>query len=234
MTNAVFIPGLLCTEALYEAQIAALGGIDISIGNHRQHDSMERIARHILNEAPETFLLAGLSMGGYIAFEIMRQAPERVSALILMDTSARPDAPEQTERRKGLVVKAENEGIGPVIEELIPHFLAERHHKRTDLRLAVTSMANEIGVDAFARQQTAIMNRPDSRPSLDVISCPTLIIVGDEDALTPPDLAREIADGIAGSQLSVIEHCGHLATIEQPDAANAALKSFLEETGITV
>jgi len=232
MSNAVFVPGLLCTGELYAPQIEVLTGLDSVVGDHRTAETMSEIARGILETTPDRFVLFGLSMGGYVSFEIMRQAGERVQALVLLDTGARSDDPAKTEQRKALVTQAQNEGVDPVVDQLTPHFLAQRHHRRDDLKIIVRRMAHDTGAMAFARQQRAIMTRPDSRPSLGAIACPTLVIVGNEDTLTPPEMAREICDGIPGAQLSVIEKCGHLATLEQPEAVTAAIRSFLEGEGI--
>lgn len=233
MTQALFIPGLLCTGELYAPQIETLSGLDVMIGDHQSYDSISEIARHILEYAPEKFVLAGLSMGGYVALEVMRQAGDQVQALILLDTSARADAPEKAADREKLMTVAANKGIAPVVDALLPHIIAERHHGRDDLKMIVSRMARDTGPTVFARQQTAIMNRQDSRPSLAAINCPTLIVVGDEDTLTPPELAQEIAEGIPGAHLEVVPECGHLATIEQPEAVNAAIKSFLKGARVT-
>lgn len=233
MTQAIFVPGLLCTDWLYGPQFEGLPGLDISIGDHRSHDSMEAIARHILDSAPDTFVLAGLSMGGYVAFEMMRQAPERVTALIVMDTGARADTAEQTLKRQWLMDMASLQGLDPIIETLTPLFLAERHHGKEELTELIRDMAHETGVKTFMKQQKAIMGRANSRPTLASITCPTLVLVGAEDTLTPPDLAKEIATGIKGAHLRAIEKCGHLSTLEQPEAVNNAIHSFLEGAGIT-
>lgn len=232
MAGAVFVPGLLCTGELFASQRRALSGVlEIAIGDHRSDDNFTGMARHILGNAPEKFVYAGLSMGGYAGFEIMRQAPERIEALILMNTSALADAPEQTERRKGLVAMAQSQGLDTVTDELLPMFLAEQNLGNKDLTETVHRMAGETGLDAFLNQQAAIMGREDSRSLLGAISCPTLVIVGANDILTPPELAREIADGISGAELKIIEDCGHLSAIEQPEAVSEAIKSFLEGVG---
>jgi pimeloyl-ACP methyl ester carboxylesterase len=202
------------------------------IGDHRAHDNFEDMARHILGNAPENFVFTGLSMGGYAGFEIMRQVPERVTALILMNTSARPDAPEQIERRRGLIETVNGQGIDAVVDAVLPAFLAEQNQGNTALTDKVRQMAGETGVETFLNQISAIMGRADSRPILQMISCPTLVIVGADDSLTPPELAREIVGGISGAELAVIPDCGHLSSIEQPDAVSQAIKSFLEGAGI--
>lgn len=234
MVDAVFVPGLLCTRALFAAQSGDLSEtLNISIGDHRQDDTLPAIARRILHNAPETFVCAGLSMGGYIGFELLRQAPERVKALVLLNTSARADTPDKTEGRQAMIALAEAEGIDAVADAHLPAFLSEKHLARDDLTSTIREMARSTGVEAYLRQQTAIMSRPDSREILREITVPTLVVVGADDILTPPELAKEMADGIPDADLLVIEDCGHLSTMERPQAVNDAIRSFLEKAGIT-
>jgi pimeloyl-ACP methyl ester carboxylesterase len=227
-TNLVLVPGLLCTAALWAPQIAALADIaDCMVANHRRHRTMKGIARSILAAAPERFALAGLSMGGYIAYDILRQAPERVQRLALLDTGVRADTPERTAARRDLVANAEREGVRRAQELLIPSLI---HPARLDDRPLVDTilkMAVDTGLEAFKRQEAAIIGRPDSRPLLASIRCPTLVLVGEQDALTPPERAREIADGIPGARLEIIADCGHMSTLEQPEAVNRALRAWL-------
>jgi len=219
----VFIPGLLCTEILFAPQIAAFSDHPILIGNHREHDSIEAIAANILERAPERFSLVGLSMGGYIAMEILREAPERVSRLALLDTNARADTPEQSERRQFLIKLAQKKDFKKVPHLLYPGFVHESREEDEHLRALVVEMAMETGKDAFIRQQTALINRVASRPRLGEIKCPTLVLVGEGDQLTPPDLAREIHEAIPNSQLSIIPGSGHLSTLETPALVTAEL-----------
>lgn len=228
--SVVFVPGLLCTGELYAPQIGALEAtFACSVAEHRLQDAMDAIAEHILSTAPGTFDLVGLSMGGYIAFEMAARAPERIGRLVLMDTSARPDRPEQTALRHELIALAEREGLGPVMDKLLPLFVAESRLDDPELVSVVRRMADDTGLDAFRRQQTAIMNRKDARPDLAQIACPTLVMVGEQDRLTPPDLAREIAEGIAGAKLRAIPRAGHLPTLEEPEAVNALLIELLQD-----
>jgi len=226
----ILVPGLLCTADLYAHQIAHLGDVAVSLATaeHSRHDSLGAIAEAILAAAPRQFALAGLSMGGYIAFEIMRRAPERVLKLALLDTSARADGPEQTARRKELLAEAEVGRFRGVTQKLLPLFIHPDRLQDKALVERVYAMATEIGRDAFFHQQRAIIARPDSRGDLARIKCPTLVLCGDADKLTPPERAREIADGIAGARLEIVAHCGHLATMEQPEAVTAALRQWLE------
>jgi pimeloyl-ACP methyl ester carboxylesterase len=189
---------------------------------------METIAASILAAAPPRFALVGLSMGGYLALTIMRMAPERVAKLALLDTSARPDRPEQTERRHAQIALAQAGRFGEVVDALFPIFVHRSRHDDAELRRIVRLMAEETGPQAFERQQRAIMARPDARPLLASIRCPTLVLVGEGDELTPPALSQEIADGIAAARLVVVPQCGHLSTLEQPDAVNRALSGWME------
>ena len=226
----VLIPGLLCDERLFSAQISALGDrAAVRVVDHRGAATMPTLAAEILALAPKRFALAGLSMGGYIAFEILRQAPERVERLALLDTSARPDLAEQSENRRRLVALAQKKGLAVPAREMFTKLVAPSRAEDETLRSVFLDMAEATGVSGFASQQAAIMTRADSRPMLARISCPTLVLVGEEDQLTPPQLAREIADGIAGSHLAVVPGAGHLSTLEAPEAVNAALKDWLSE-----
>jgi pimeloyl-ACP methyl ester carboxylesterase len=224
----VLVPGLLCSARLYAPQIAALWPLgQVAVADHRRDADIGAVAARILSVSPPRFALAGLSLGGYIAFEMLRQAPERIARLALLNTSARPETPEQTSAREKLIAKAETGKMNEVIEMLTPRFLHRDRHKDEALKRIVRDMAADTGIEAFVRQERTIMSRPDSRPLLSSISCPTLVLVGDGDELTPPDLSKEIAGGIAGARLVIVPHCGHLSTLEQPDAVNAALEEWL-------
>ncbi len=224
----VLVPGLLCSARLYAPQIAALWPHgSMTVADHRRDSEMAAIAARILADAPPRFALAGLSMGGYIAFAMLRQAPDRIAKLALLDTSARPDTAEQSAGREKFIGMAETGKLNDIVEALTPRFLHRSHHSDEALKRVVRDMAADTGAEAFVRQQKAIMSRPDSRPLLASIRCPTLVVVGDGDELTPPELAREICTGIPGARLVVVPECGHLSTIEKPDAVNAALAEWL-------
>ncbi len=224
----ILVPGLLCSARLYAPQVAALWPLgQAAVADHRRHDDIAAVAAHILAAAPPRFAVAGLSLGGYIAFAMLRQAPERIAKLALLNTSARSDTPEQLSGREKLIAMAEEGKLSEVVETLTPKFLHRNRHKDEALKRIVRDMAADTGAEAFVRQERTIMSRPDSRPLLSSITCPTLVLVGDGDELTPPDLHKEIAGGIAGARLVVVPNCGHLSTIEQPDAVNAALAEWL-------
>jgi pimeloyl-ACP methyl ester carboxylesterase len=226
--HLVLVPGLLCTRALWEPQIAALGDIAaITVADHTHHDTMEAIAASILATAPARFALAGLSMGGYISYAILRQAPERVTRLALLDTGSRADTPERTAGRLKLIAEADQHGVRRAQELLLDKLIHPSRLADTPLVEAVLQMADDTGLDAFKRQEAAIIARPDNRPLLASIRCPTLVLVGEQDALTPVAMAREIAAGIQGAALEIVPECGHLSTMERPEAVNRALRTWL-------
>jgi pimeloyl-ACP methyl ester carboxylesterase len=222
------IPGLGCSARLYAEQIPQLWTVGpVTIAQHGRHDSMGAIARSILASAPERFALIGLSMGGYLSFEIMRQAPERVAKLALLDTTARPDTPEQTQNRRNHIGHAEKSPMADVADALYPRLVHQQRHDDQQLREIVRIMAQETGAAAFIRQEAAIISRPDSRATLSGIRCPTLVLVGDGDQLTPPDRAVEMAHAISGSRLVTVPECGHLSTLERPQQVTDALLELL-------
>ncbi|HEY4973772.1 MAG TPA: alpha/beta fold hydrolase [Steroidobacteraceae bacterium] len=229
----LLLPGLACTARLYAAQIPALWQFGpVTVAEHRRDDSIAAIASRILAQAPPRFALIGLSMGGYIAFELLRQASERVLRLALLDTTARADTAEQSERRRGLIERARGEGFGAIADLLYPLLVHPDRRDDPHLRGLVRGMAEDTGAEAFIRQQSAIISRRDSRPDLAAITCPTLVLVGDADQLTPPERAQEIAAGIRGAQLVVVPDSGHLSTLEQPERVNAALRQWLAPAAI--
>jgi pimeloyl-ACP methyl ester carboxylesterase len=224
----VLVPGLLTSPRLFAEQLPALwrlGPVTIAAITH--DDTMAAIAGRILATAPPRFALAGLSMGGYVAFEIARQAPDRLARLALLDTSARPDTPEQTERRRAQIALARGGRLGEVADQQFPLLLHPSRHGDPAARALVRLMADETGPEAFVRQQRAIIGRPDSRPGLAAIACPTLVLVGEDDVLTPPPLSSEIAAGVPGARLVVVPGSGHLSTLDQPERVTEALVAWL-------
>ena len=165
-------------------------------------------------------------MGGYVGLEIMRQAPERVLALALLDTTARPDTPQTTEGRRNLMQLAET-NFPAVIETLLPRLVQPSRLNDISIVEVITVMANSVGKEAFMRQQRAIIGRIDSRPFLHQIKCPTLVLCGREDVITPVEVHEEMATGISSSSLAIIEECGHLSTLGQPQQVTEALKEWL-------
>jgi len=225
----VLVPGLLCDKQLWQSQIEKLADIaEIWVADHTRANTMAGVARDVLADAPfASFALAGLSMGGYIALEMMRQAPQRIARLALLDTAAGAELPEQTQRRLALIAFAERGHFNRVTETLLPLLIHSARHGERSLTESIKSMARNIGKDAFIRQEHAIMSRADSLGLLAGITCPTLILCGRQDGLTPLARHEEIAAGVKGALLEVIEDCGHLSTMEKPAEVNAALRRWL-------
>jgi len=224
----LLVPGLISSPRTFAPIVPALWRFGpVTVANHIRDDNMGAIARRILAEAPPRFALAGHSMGGHIAFEIMRQAPDRVAKLALLSTGARTDPTEVTERRRSLVARARGGQYRAVLDEAFPRIVHPSRLGDTALRQLVHDMGDDVGVDAFIRQQTAIINRVDSRPALAWIRCPTLVLAGDADNMAPSALSKEIADGIHGAKLVILDNCGHLPQAEQPEATAAALVEWL-------
>lgn len=231
MTHLVLLPGLLNDARLWAHQQAALAEMaDVVVADLTLDESMAAMAERVLAGAPEKFALAGLSMGGYVAMEIMRRAPQRVERLALFDTTARPDTPEQTQRRKDAIAVAEAGGFDKIMPGMLPLLVHPDHMALERVGGLAREMASAVGAEAFARQQNAIMHRPDSRPALNRIACSTMVVCGREDGLTPLDRHEELADLIDGAALVVIEQCGHLSAIEQPQAVSALLRYWLQVT----
>jgi pimeloyl-ACP methyl ester carboxylesterase len=228
-SSLILVPGLLCSERLFASQAAAFSGrIETSVAIHTAHDTMAAIARSILATAPPRFALAGLSMGGYIAQEIMHQAPDRVDRLCLLDTRARPDTAEETVNRHRLLDLCAREGVVEVQRTLMPRLIRTDRIGEEPLTSEILKMAEEIGEAGFRRQMAAIMSRQDLRAILHGIRCPTTIIVGEEDVLTPPEMSREMAELIPDAMLEILPCCGHMSTMEAPEEVNRILADWLD------
>ena len=229
----LLLPGLLCDGRLWRDQVAALQGlVRCVVADLTLDAAVEAMAARAIDGLPGRFAVAGLSMGGYVALALMRMAPGRVSALCLMDTSARPDSPEQARRRRGLMALVRRGGrFRGVTPRLLPVLLHPDNLADQALCDEVMAMADRVGQDAFLRQQEAVLARPDSRPLLPGIAVPTLVAAGAGDQLTPPHLAREMAAAIPHAALRVIEGAGHLPPLEQPDATGKLLTEWLTHPG---
>ncbi|PJG53411.1 alpha/beta hydrolase [Bradyrhizobium forestalis] len=227
-TPIVLVPGLASSARIYAPVIPALWRFGpVMITNHIRDDSMAAIAARVLSEAPPRFALAGHSMGGYIALEIMRQAGERVTKLALINTQARPDTPEATARRRGLMERARRGELHAIREESFPELVHPSRREDADILRLVHAQDEDVGVEGYLRQQTAIIARVDSRPTLATITCPTLVLTGDTDNTIPNMFSKEMAEGIAGARLVILDRCGHLPQLEQPEATVQALTEWL-------
>ena len=224
----LLVPGLVSSPRIYAPVIPALWRFGpVTVANHIRDDSMGAIARRILAEAPPRFALAGHSMGGYIAFEIMRQAPERVAKLALLNTQARPDTPEASERRRALMARARAGDYRAILDELFPIFVHPSRRDDAGLRQLVRDMGADVGPEAFVRQQTAVIGRADSRSTMGAIACPTLVLSGDSDNTIPNSLSVEMANGIPGAKLVILPNCGHLPQVEATEETIDTLLEWL-------
>lgn len=227
----VLCPGLACDDALWAPQVAALAEVcEIWIPDFTRQVSMSEMGACVLRDAPwPQFALAGLSMGGYIALEVCCQAPRRVTRLALLDARARAETDVDRARRAQLVALAERDrGFGALTHQLLPLMV---HPSRIDdaaLRTVIVGMAERTGVEAYARQQAAIISRRDFRPHLRHVDVPTLVLCGRQDQITPLDCSEEMAAAVPDARLVVLEDCGHMSTLERPEAVNEALRQWLQ------
>ncbi len=231
-TPLILLPGLLCDEALWAHQVQTLADIaDITVADMTLDDTIKGMAERVLKAAPERFALAGLSMGGYAAQEIVRRAPERVERLALLDTTARADSPEQKKQRSGFIDQLEFGEFRGVTSRLLPLLIHEDRLDDGKITAVIRASAENVGSEAYVRQQKAIMSRPDGLGDLQRIVCPALVLCGRQDALTPLHLHEEMAVAIPGASLVVIEDCGHLAPMERPVAVSAVMRYWLALDG---
>lgn len=227
-TPLVLLPGQLCTELLWRAQVDALADIvEPAVVVLDGQDTVAGMAEHVLSRSPARFALAAHAMGGFVAFEILRRAPERVTKLALLSTLAPADTPKQTVRREGYLRLVEQGKFDQIIEERIPMLVHPDRVGDAPLCAALRKMASDTGPDAFRRQQRAIMTRPDSRPSLAAIACETLIVFGRADGITTLEHQGEMLERIPRARLEIIEDSGHMMTLERPETVTTLLREFL-------
>lgn len=234
LPHLVMLPGLSNDSRLWQHQSAGLADVaHVWTGDLTKADSITAMAVSVLENAPvEQFVLAGMSMGGYVALEIMRQEPTRIQGLILLDTSARPDTLAGSENRRTAIARAETD-FQTVIDELMAKQLHPAHLDNQVLVGLVNDMAISLGKDTFIRQQYAISNRIDSLPFLSHIKCPTLVICGRDDAITSLAVHEEMVSAISGADLVIIDECGHLSPLEQPSKVNEGISQWLLRAGLT-
>ena len=228
----LLVPGLMCTRELFQPQLDALvGGREVTVVDHACADNMRDIAFRILDSSPDRFALAGLSMGVYVSLQIVALAPQRVTRLALLDGKARLDTAEQTAARLALVAMANSGDYLSITKDvLLDRLIAPLNATMPGLKETIIRMAVDTGEAGFRRQMAAIMERPDYLPGLSRIACPTLIMTGELDAITPPECAVEMAGLISHSVLHLVPDCGHLCTLETPTVVNSALQTWLGET----
>lgn len=229
MTPIVLVPGLLCSEEIFAPQLPALWPHGpVQIAHTLEGETLPEMAALILAAAPPSFALVGVSMGGYLALEIMRQAPERVEKLALVCTSARPDTPEQTAARRKMLDQARAVGFERFLALGADALTHPSRKGDPELNAISIRMGRAVGLEGFARQTEAVIARADSRPLLSEIKVPTVIVVGDTDPLTPQALSEEMAAAIPGAKLVIAPECGHVITLERPEVVNSALVQWLQ------
>ena len=225
----LLLPGLLCDDRLWGDQVDNLADIiSPHIADLTLDDSIEAMARRALSMAPDQFNLVSLSMGGYVAFEIMRQAPERVRALALFSTSAAPDTPERAMRRREAMDSLSRGKFVGVTGKILGD-LVHPMHVKGPVGQALKAMAARVGGEAFLRQQRAILGRVDSRPLLAHIKVPTLVVVGESDQITPPPESLDIHVGVKRSRFQLMRNCAHLPVLERPQEATFILRRWLSD-----
>ncbi len=224
----------MCDEALFSAQTAYHSKQrEVTVADLTSGASIEAMATEILATAPDKFCFAGLSMGGIVGFELVRQAPERLAGLVLMNTTAEPDTPEKTRARLRQIKRARSGELDAmVLEELKPNYLAERSRKDLALLNEITAMAGRLGESVFERQSRALIGRCDSRELLSKITCPVALVAGEQDILCPPQLHVEMHQAITSSGLHILPECGHLSTLERPNSVNAVLDEVLSRVDL--
>ena len=225
----LLLPGTLCDGRLWAHQIEHLADIAdpfvIDVGTDK---NLVTLAQRILAEAPGKFALAGFSFGGILAFELYRQAAQRITRLALINTNARPETEQGLENKRQQLQLAKLSGLETLLREtLIPLYLAPGRNGDKALVQLIVDMAMDQGLGVFANQIEAVISRSDSRPQLGQVHCPTLVLGGMDDQLCTPERHREMAAGIPDATLRLLENCGHISTLEQPDTVSMAMLEWL-------
>jgi pimeloyl-ACP methyl ester carboxylesterase len=228
-SSVVLLPGSLCNRRLWQDQLEGLSSdAAVSVGDLTHDSSIEGMAQRVLAAAPSRFALAGLSLGGIVALEVVRQAPERVQRLALLATTARPSTTEQCAQWQRMGEMARAGDLRTVVHDFLLPVLVHPS-RRADARLAriIEHMADAVGPEAYLRQLAALSARSDSRPHLARIACPTLLVASRADIICPVQLHEEMAANMRYARLVVVEQCGHLSSLEQPQAITTLLRDWL-------
>jgi pimeloyl-ACP methyl ester carboxylesterase len=229
MTQLILLPGLASNAVMWQHQLAVLPhALEPAVTNvHTRFDTIGDMAHALLREHAGELVLCGASMGGILAMEAVRQAPTRVKGLALLGTNARPETPEMAKLREAAIEFFKQARVKEVLTVNLP--MAFHPSRAGDAALTQTYLdfVLEAGAEQLIRQNRAIISRPDARLHLPQVTCPTLVMCGDSDQLTPPECSREIAALIPNAELVIIDQCGHMLTMERPHAVNAALVGWL-------
>ncbi len=230
MTQLVLIPGLACDAAMWQHQLDVLATYQTLVTDvHTRHSTISAMARALLDEQPGDLILCGASMGGIVAMEAVRQAPQRIKGLALLGTNARPETDDVRKLRELAVTMFES---GRAAEVLRANVALAFHASRSNDAVLVRTYMDLVlraGARQLVQQNRAIMARPDARLHLPSITCPVLVLCGDSDQLTPPECSQEIAALVPQARLVMLPECGHMLTMERPNEVNAALLAWLQQ-----
>lgn len=235
MKTIYLLAGLLCDEEVWQLQARGLRRHhDVRVTSFAGFDSIPAMAAHVLERAPQRFCLAGHSMGGRVALEVYRQAPDRVERLALLDTGYHPAAAHEGKSRGALVDRAQAEGIDAIAETWALPMIADCNRNDTELVGRVLAMVRRMSAEVYAGQTRALLTRPDATPILAQIRCPTLLLCGKQDTWSPPARHEAMAAAIPHARLRLIDDCGHMSTMERPSEVLAALEEWLARTSAAV
>ena len=225
------LPGLMCDDRIWAGQLAALAAYSpVAVGSYGDARSLAAMARRVLTSAPDRISLAGHSMGGRVALEIVRLAPDRVERLALLDTGVHPVAAGEREKRMALLELGKRDGMDALVDAWLPPMLHADRRRDSVFVASLREMCVSAGLERYEDQMTALLERPDARALPATIRCPTLIGVGSDDTWAPVDQHRAMADAIAGARLVIFEHAGHMTPAEASDQVTAALRDWLERS----
>jgi len=229
MPRLIFLPGLACDSAMWQAQLAEIPAhLSACATNvHARHDTLEAMAGTLLAEHAGELILCGASMGGMLAMEVARQAPQRVIGLALLGTSARPEDAATRALREAAIVLFEQGRMAEVLQANLPLAFDASRAADAALQQAYLDMIGRAGASQLVTQNRAVIARPDALAHIGRLRCPVLVLCGESDQLTPPERSRELAAAIPGAELALLPRCGHMLTMEQPEAVNAWLLDWL-------
>lgn len=222
----IFLPGLICDAEIYAAQTAAFPD-SIAIDGYGKADTLQQMARIALEQAPERFDLFGHSMGGRVALEVMRLAPERVRRLALVSTGVHSLQPGEPEKRASLLRISREEGIEALTQAWLPPMVAPHRLEDEALMTPLRDMCHRAGSEVFEAQIAALLGRPEQESLLPAIPCPTLVMTGSLDSWSPPEQHRRIAAALPDAELIIVEGAGHMIMAEAPEAVNSAISAWL-------
>jgi pimeloyl-ACP methyl ester carboxylesterase len=230
-TPLVLLPGMMCDARLFDPQIRGLSDVtEIWVGDITRHDAMAALAAAVLADAPfERFALAGLSMGGIVAMNMLARAPERIAGLALLDTNHLAETPERQALRQPQIARAREHLATVLVDEMKPHYFGPAQTGNRSLLDLVLRMGLELGAEVFERQSLALKERPDASGALSRYRSPVLLLCGEHDRLCPPERHRDMARLVPQAKLVIVPDSGHLSTLEAPDAVTAALRDWLAE-----